>query len=100
MLSVEKLEARAHQLELCKARGNLIATETEVSPQLEYIQKLWGHLKQCGNLRVSELLFAVKLQVIYCLLFIGKNGCVFKVLYKETRSVCILNFYIHEFQVV
>jgi len=63
MLSAEKLEARAHQLELCKARGNLIATEIEVSPQLEYVQKLWGHLKQFGNLRVSELHFAVKLQV-------------------------------------
>ncbi|XP_065895085.1 uncharacterized protein [Dysidea avara] len=73
MLSVEKLEARAHQLELCKARGNLIATETEVSPQLEYIQKLWGHLKQCGNLRVSELLFAVKLQEAHRLVSEGQE---------------------------
>jgi len=63
MLSVEKLEARAHQLELCKARGNLIAMETEVIPQLEYVQKLWGHLKHYGTLRVAELHFAIKLQV-------------------------------------
>ena len=63
MLSVHKLEAKAHKLELCLARGNLIAIETDVLTQLSQIQLLWQHLKYYGDLRMAELDFAIKMQV-------------------------------------
>ena len=60
---MHKLEAKAHKLELCLARGNLISMETDVSMQLSQIQFLWQHLKEYGDLRIAELNFAIKMQV-------------------------------------
>ena len=60
---MHKLEAQAHKLELCLARGNLIAMKTDILAQLNRIQFLWQHLKEYGDLRIAELNFAITLQV-------------------------------------
>ena len=72
-MSEHKLEAIAHKLELCLARGNLIAMETDVTAQLSRIQFLWQHLKEYGDLRVAELNFAIKMEVRRMMIIYSSN---------------------------